>query len=188
LDLANTVFVSHGKDLDALMGPDELELWTGRVAPQLAVTRSMNWPGSVSADDADVQSFRELRGAIRTIAADLTAGKPPQKDAIDVLNSAATVAPQRSRVAFGDDGALHKEVVADAPVMRTLLSAFAEDAIDLFGGHRRDQLRACQAPNCPLFFLKDHARREWCGPTCGNRVRAARAYRKRVQAAAAAAK
>jgi len=38
-----------------------------------------------------------------------------------------------------------------------------------------------QAPGCALFFLKDHPRRERCNPACGNRVRAARAYRKQTQ-------
>jgi len=37
-------------------------------------------------------------------------------------------------------------------------------------------LRACRAPGCVLYFVKDHPRREWCGVTCGNRVRAARHY------------
>jgi predicted RNA-binding Zn ribbon-like protein len=40
-----------------------------------------------------------------------------------------------------------------------------------------------QAPGCALFFLKDHPRRERCNPACGNRVRAARAYRKRTNPA-----
>lgn len=185
LDLANTIFVSRGKDLDALADADELAVWMRRVAPQLAVARSSDWPDALITDDSDVEGFHRLREAIRTLATDLTDGSAPHADALEALNAAAAVAPQRSRLTVGEDGAPLKEVVADAPVTRTLLSAFAEDAIDLFGGDRRGMLRSCQAPNCPLFFLKDHARREWCGPTCGNRVRAARAYRKRVAAAAA---
>ncbi|MET9049418.1 CGNR zinc finger domain-containing protein, partial [Streptomyces sp. NPDC004362] len=34
------------------------------------------------------------------------------------------------------------------------------------------------APNCLLFFVKNHARREWCSPTCGNRMRVARHHRR----------
>ena len=40
------------------------------------------------------------------------------------------------------------------------------------------QLRACHAPGCVLYFLKDHPRREWCSTACGNRARAARHYRR----------
>ncbi|MEU1601426.1 CGNR zinc finger domain-containing protein [Streptomyces sp. NPDC005708] len=39
-------------------------------------------------------------------------------------------------------------------------------------------MRPCLAPNCLLFFVKNHARREWCSPACGNRVRVARHYRR----------
>ncbi len=187
LDLANTIFIRRGKDCDGLGNPEELQEWTGRVAPQLAVSRSTGWPETPSSDDADVERFRQLRGAIRSIAADLVTGKSPQADDIQSMNAAAALAPPRPLLTMGPDGTLHKEEVTDAPSMQTVLSAIAEDAIDLFGGDRRQQLRACQAPNCPLFFLKDHARREWCGPTCGNRVRAARAYRKRLGAASDAA-
>jgi predicted RNA-binding Zn ribbon-like protein len=31
-------------------------------------------------------------------------------------------------------------------------------------------------PNCVLFFIKDHPRREWCSPGCGNRARVAHHY------------
>nr|WP_137969774.1 CGNR zinc finger domain-containing protein [Streptomyces antimycoticus] len=46
---------------------------------------------------------------------------------------------------------------------------------------RRPRSRASAplpGPNCLLFFVKHHARREWCSPACGNRVRVARHYRR----------
>ncbi|MGW1043602.1 CGNR zinc finger domain-containing protein, partial [Streptomyces sp. NPDC002547] len=54
----------------------------------------------------------------------------------------------------------------------------AHQAVQLFAGPDRDRLRPCLAPNCLLFFVKNHARREWCSPTCGNRMRVARHYRR----------
>ncbi|WP_225993278.1 CGNR zinc finger domain-containing protein [Actinomadura rudentiformis] len=42
----------------------------------------------------------------------------------------------------------------------------------------RLQLRACLAPGCVLYFLKNHPRREWCTAACGNRARGARHYRR----------
>jgi len=50
--------------------------------------------------------------------------------------------------------------------------------IELLTGPGRDALRACLAPNCLLFFAKDHPRRQWCSPACGNRARVARHYRR----------
>lgn len=60
----------------------------------------------------------------------------------------------------------------------TALAEVARASIALLGSPDRERLRACGAPGCVLFFLKDHPRREWCSGACGNRVRAARHYRR----------
>jgi predicted RNA-binding Zn ribbon-like protein len=185
LDLANTVYMSRGKDLDALVGPADLQKWTAKLTPRLPISPSAGWADGLAADDADLEEFRTLRDAIRSVAADVVTGKPPAAMHVEAMNAAAARAPRRPVLSLGPDGSLHKDAVSDATTMQTVLSALADDAIDLFGGNRRQLLRACQAPNCPAYFLKDHARREWCGPSCGNRVRAARAYRKRIASASA---
>ncbi|WP_433236869.1 CGNR zinc finger domain-containing protein [Streptosporangium sp. CA-135522] len=46
----------------------------------------------------------------------------------------------------------------------------------MLNGSVEADLRACHAPGCVLFFVKDHHRREWCSAACGNRARAARHY------------
>jgi predicted RNA-binding Zn ribbon-like protein len=56
------------------------------------------------------------------------------------------------------------------------LSAIATQAVELFGQGDGFELRACLAPGCVLYFVKDHPRREWCSAGCGNRARAARHY------------
>jgi predicted RNA-binding Zn ribbon-like protein len=43
---------------------------------------------------------------------------------------------------------------------------------------RSRPLRVCPAPGCGLFFVQHHQRRRWCSTECGNRVRAARYYRR----------
>jgi predicted RNA-binding Zn ribbon-like protein len=58
------------------------------------------------------------------------------------------------------------------------LGAVAQDAIELLTGPEATTLRACHAPGCVLYFVKTHPRREWCSEACGNRVRAARHYRR----------
>jgi len=54
----------------------------------------------------------------------------------------------------------------------------ARDAIALLGGPLREDVRACHAPGCVQYFVKDHPRREWCSAACGNRARVARHYTK----------
>ncbi|GGP95002.1 CGNR zinc finger domain-containing protein [Streptosporangium pseudovulgare] len=56
-------------------------------------------------------------------------------------------------------------------------AALASAAIAFLAGPRRELLRACPAPRCVLYFVKEHARQEWCSVACGNRARAARHYR-----------
>jgi predicted RNA-binding Zn ribbon-like protein len=58
------------------------------------------------------------------------------------------------------------------------LAELAESAISLFTGPGLAALRACQGPRCVLFYVKNHPRRTWCSPACGNRARAARHQRR----------
>jgi predicted RNA-binding Zn ribbon-like protein len=57
-----------------------------------------------------------------------------------------------------------------------VLARIAEEAVDLFAGPLRADLRVCRGPGCVLYFLRDHPRREWCSAGCGNRARVARHY------------
>ena len=73
-------------------------------------------------------------------------------------------------------------VVRDEPVVPAgaveradlLNAALARAALTFLAGPDRERLRACHAPRCVRYFLKDHPRQEWCKPACGNRARVAR--------------
>jgi predicted RNA-binding Zn ribbon-like protein len=98
-----------------------------------------------------------------------------RQNAIDTLKALAAARPELRWPAGGDP----------VPVFQTngttgdLAVAFiAHQAVDLFTGPQRRQLRACLAPGRLLYFLKHHPRREWCSPVCGNRARVARHYQR----------
>ncbi|MFV2121917.1 CGNR zinc finger domain-containing protein [Streptomyces sp. Act-28] len=61
---------------------------------------------------------------------------------------------------------------------RGALGEVGAAAVALFSGEQADRLRACAAPGCILYFVRTHARREWCTTGCGNRVRVARHSRR----------
>jgi predicted RNA-binding Zn ribbon-like protein len=103
-------------------------------------------------------------------------------DAVDRINDFARANHTNPRLVMENTGLISR-FESDAVGVRRLLAEFAWDAIDLFGSERKKLLRSCPAPDCPLFFIKDHSRRKWCQPSCANRVRAARAYRKQRRAA-----
>jgi len=129
--------------------------------------------------------LRCLRDALRRLAADATdddrpAGQSPVAAvaaAVDEVNRAAAAAP-RWKVLLHDGDGWDRRVASAHDPAAAELATIAEQAIDLFGGPGRADLRACHAPGCVLYFVKEHPRREWCSAACGNRARVARHYRR----------
>ena len=132
----------------------------------------------------ELERARLLRDALRRLAAFLTndprqAAQSPLIDldeAIAAVNAMAAEAPRdllalrQGRLTLADD--------TTVSTMTAALATVATDAVHLFTGPGGLRVRACQAPGCVLYFVKSHARREWCSEACGNRVRAARHYQR----------
>ena len=89
------------------------------------------------------------------------------------LNDAAAACPRSTQLAA--DGTRRVRYHADDPT-QIALAAIAAETIALVSGPRARDLRACDAPGCGVAFLRDHPRRTWCSPACGNRARQARHY------------
>jgi predicted RNA-binding Zn ribbon-like protein len=141
-----------------------------------------SWLGAmpVEVDGEVAEQFRSLRDALRVLAAELTedhravATRSPADiaAATATVNEASALAPSWSEL----DGALVARTHSNATPQIAALARMAEAAVQLFGSSQRDELRACNAPGCVLYFMRDHPRREWCSPNCGNRARVARHY------------
>ncbi|MEV0419494.1 CGNR zinc finger domain-containing protein [Streptosporangium canum] len=103
----------------------------------------------------------------------------PADRALALLNAAAAlerVAPQLDWPGEASPAARLLSAERD-PGLR-LVAALARAAIEFLAGPERERLRACAAPRRVRYFLKDHGLQEWCKPSCGNRARAARHYRR----------
>lgn len=186
LDLMNTWFAVRGRERDGICSPRDLDAWIAQLEPRLRA-RGATDAADVTATEADVDRFTLLRDAARGVARAAVDGVLPRADHVVAINEAAEAAPRWAALVRDrevDAGWTRSERFAAAP-LEQVFAALATDTIDLITGDQRARLRACQAPGCPLFYLKDHPRREWCSPGCGARVRAARAYRKRTAAHAA---
>ncbi|MGW0166756.1 CGNR zinc finger domain-containing protein, partial [Streptomyces sp. NPDC003343] len=96
-------------------------------------------------------------------------------EAIGTLNRLAQIWPE---LVWPTDGHPTRTYRGPGTAADRAVQLLAHQAVQLFAGPDRDRLRPCLAPNCLLFFVKNHARREWCSPTCGNRMRVARHYRR----------
>ena len=136
-----------------------------------------------TARGADLERFRTLRDALRRLAALLTADDRPAaasattdaKRAVADVNTAAALAPTSPTLVLRG-GTLDQATAGAGTPGDRLLTAIAREAIELFAGAGRAELRACRAPGCVLYFVHDHPRREWCSTACGNRARVARHY------------
>lgn len=113
-----------------------------------------------------------VRDAIRAVFAACVDGHPAPADPLAVINSAARAAPLWPVL----DASYALTEQTEGSGLDAALATIARAAMDLLSGPLRADLRACHAPGCVKFFLKDHPRREWCCDHCGNRARAARHY------------
>jgi predicted RNA-binding Zn ribbon-like protein len=169
-------------------------IWADTDGPHddLRTTADLNeWLDAVGVDragacaaESELSTARALRGAVRRLAAYVTEDVRPGAavamtdvaEALGRLNATAAELPAL-RLALRD-GRLELGVPASPAPVTIGLARVAEQAVALLGGEDAARLRACYAPGCVLYFVKTHPRREWCSVACGNRVRAARHYRR----------
>ena len=169
--LMNTVWADRAGVHEALTDVDDLRLFlrTVGVADLGNVT-----PG-------DLAATRRLRDALRRLAADVTgddrsraASALDEAGALAAVNAALGALPRPrlrrglSSWVLGVDG---------GGGVAAALGALAREGAALVADPARP-LRACHAPGCVLYFVREHPRREWCSVACGNRARAARHYRR----------
>jgi len=187
VELMNTVWADSDGVHDALATADEAAAWLATVATRADVA-SADLFGGMDAPDVDqlARRLRRLRDALRRLAAEVTAdpraaASSPLADleaAVAEVNRAVAETPRWWTLNWTADTQPSRTAHAAKLPPYALVSQIAEDAVSLFADPRQPHLRACLAPGCVLYFTKSHPRREWCSPTCGNRARVARHYRR----------
>lgn len=124
-----------------------------------------------------------LREQLRDLFAAHVGGEVPSPEAVNAVNRALTGASGALLLRFEPVTGFSRG--SDHPVTQVVehvMALIAEDAATLLTGDDASKLALCEADGCEWFFLRTHARRQWCSTRCGDRTRAARAYaRKRVQ-------
>ncbi|MEO3745053.1 ABATE domain-containing protein [Plantactinospora sp. B5E13] len=195
LALASTIrHDGHGGVADDLAEIDGLTSWVhdhadllDRATPTAGASLHGRWAAGFTADEAAWSEVVALRQAVRALFAYAVRPGPPSPadahrllpldQALDRLNAAAARAPVTPRLDWPSGG----EPLVDNPSTVTdaaarLVAAVARDTMNLLSGPRRPDLRACTAPRCVRYFLKEHGRQEFCKTSCANRARAARHY------------
>jgi predicted RNA-binding Zn ribbon-like protein len=186
----------NGGIADLLETPEQAASWLeqnehlveGMLGRQLELA-----PGQGAAElDVHGQVRDELvriRRAVRALFARAVAPEAPSKADADRLMDAAAALRMVNRAA-DRLGTRHLDWPVDGvPATRwagrtddqvaLLIGAVGRSTIDFLTGPDRDRLRACPAARCVKYFLQDDPRQMWCSPSCGNRERVNRHYRKR---------
>ncbi|MGC4749694.1 CGNR zinc finger domain-containing protein [Micromonospora sp. DT201] len=134
-----------------------------------------------------------VRRATRTLFAVAVRPGPPSRadssslltppEAVSRLNQAAAALPVRPVLSWEEGDAPTLTWQGEAVDARLRLTAgLARAAIEFLASPAHKELRACPAPRCVRYFVKDHPRQEWCKPSCGNRARVARHYQRQAAA------
>ena len=163
---ANTWYAVRGAEREGVGTPSDLSEWLHEHAL------------SADADEPAVGDFLTLRDAIRSLLCATAEGEPLAETDVAAVNSASESVPRWPVLAGTAQSGYGVIEVASAEPLPAARAHIARDAIALLGGPLREDVRACHAPGCVQYFVKDHPRREWCSAACGNRARVARHYTK----------
>jgi predicted RNA-binding Zn ribbon-like protein len=188
LDLASTIrHDGSGGVADDLADAQGLTIWVRERADVLG-----DWGGARSfvADEAGWREVVRLREAVRALFAHAVRPAAPSRadahrllpldEALGRVNVAAARQPVTPQLDWSQDAApaARLATTAGSDPLTHLTAVLARAAIEFLTGPHREQLRACSAPRCVRYFLKAHGRQEWCKPSCGNRARVARHYKR----------
>ena len=157
------------------------ELGTPEAATAWLLAHNLITPDSVLYEHCQGR-LAALRADLRDLFTARTTGDVPTTAAVHAVNRALTRAPGALLLRFDPAAGFTRS--ADHPVTQVVehvMAVIADDAASLLTGDQASMLASCEADSCERFFLRTHARRQWCSTRCGDRVRAARAYsRKRA--------
>ena len=167
LDLANTVAITEGAELDLIESSDEYRRWAENEAP------------FVSQDAEHLERYRtklmEIRAVVRKILIELTSGKPAPRSLVEELNRASRRVPGWLEL---DTGSLRLNERMSGSASERLVAVYGRSAMRLVADEG-SRLRRCPAPSCGMFYLSSRKAQRWCSVQCGTRARVARHYENR---------
>ncbi|MFI5532928.1 CGNR zinc finger domain-containing protein [Kitasatospora sp. NPDC051853] len=179
IELANTTHAVRGRLLDGLDTAEHLAAWLRDTRARLS--EPVPDHALLALGPAELEAARQLRDAVRQLAAAAAHRTRPPQQALDTVNQRIRAAPRWRELSWDAEAPAAVPRSSGSPV-GTALAELAQQAVDLFSGPELPLVTACQGPGCVLHFVKDSPRRGWCSPACGNRARAARHYARTKQA------
>jgi predicted RNA-binding Zn ribbon-like protein len=173
IELASTIHAADDGVVDVLEDPDGLRTWLDANRDRLAGIRGLRRLDVRAALPA-VRRLRDAGRALMAVAA--SGGRPAPADGA-AGNEALRSAPGQVELRWKGSGRPAVVPAAAPDPLTELLALLALDLIDVLTGVH-GEVQACGAPSCVLLFVRTHPRQAWCSPSCGNRARVARHYRR----------
>jgi len=208
VELMNTIWADRSGVHDALAdGPAHARAWLAAVGASIGLANLSGVRDDLGLVDADtspdatgrgvardlpstfVIELMAIRDALRRLAAEATSdprerarGARELEESVRALNTYAAGSltwPELTWDRSQDRPSAQGRTRASEPLSRVVVAVLARAGVAFFADDTaRTGLRACLAPGCVLYFVKQHPRREWCSIACGNRARAARHYQR----------
>jgi predicted RNA-binding Zn ribbon-like protein len=161
LDVANTVRVDDGRQIELLSTPADLAGWFDVEPAPL--------PRPDVIDQDCLGRFRSVRDATLRVLHSAAKGEPLPPAAVDDVNQMVRDASVH-RLLTGTIGEA-EHVVAQHDLTTALLGHAAAAVVDLIARDDLANLAVCHAPACGQFFHRARPNQRWCSPGCGNRAR-----------------
>lgn len=161
VDIADTVRLVHGEEVELLTGDDALARWVEREVPRFPFA---------AAARGRLRMVRELRDAVRGVLVAQASGRPLPRHHVEHLNRASAGGPSYPAIGQGGEPVVvelsddHFDIFR-AQVARSAFHVLNEEPADL---------SVCDAPSCGMLFVPASRRQRWCSSQCGNRARVAR--------------
>lgn len=169
IEFANTLYRHHDETIDFLDFPSTVGGWFAASPTASQIARPATFSGPMAS------RLRTLRNAVYEIIEATIDATAPGRSALATINEYASGSPLRLSLAWTATGPQRHEH-RPASGFEALLGRLALDCIELVTGTDATALRRCDAPDCPMFYVKDHSRRRWCHNGCGHRDRQSRYY------------
>src|SRR5688500_8044535 len=174
IELASTIAAGEHGVVDALDDPDGLRTWIEVNRSRLDGLAGLR---TIDGRGAALDAVRCLRDASRALMLAAATGGAPSPADVDVVNGALRAAPGHVELRWTARGRPATVPIGAAEPLTELLARLARDVVDVLTGEH-GEVHACGAPSCVLLFVPTHPRQAWCSPSCGNRARVARHYRR----------
>ncbi|RSM84954.1 hypothetical protein DMH04_19035 [Kibdelosporangium aridum] len=172
LDFVNSAIALPGGQFTDLLG-------TPKAANQWMAERDLA-PADAGVQEMCAAQLRSLREHVRSLFAARVAGIPALPAALSAVNDALSRAPSAALLYWDEKNGPYRATACPTnEILDRALAILAANAADLLTGADAESLAACDSPPCNRYLLR-HGRRHWCSTRCGDRVRAARAYARRV--------